>query len=73
MLILLFLPFNAIDCQVVRTGLEELMESDFALLKNKRVGLITNPTAVDHNYSTTTDLLFNASGGRADRRRCDVS
>lgn len=38
------------------------MESDFALLKNKRVGLITNPTAVDHNYSTTTDLLFNASG-----------
>ena len=62
MLILLFLPFNAIDCQVVRTGLEELMESDFALLKNKRVGLITNPTAVDHNYSTTTDLLFNASG-----------
>lgn len=62
MLILLFLPFNAIDCQVVRTGLEELIESDFALLKNKRVGLITNPTAVDHNYSTTTDLLFNASG-----------
>ena len=42
--------------------MEELIESDFALLKNKRVGLITNPTAVDHNYSTTTDLLFNASG-----------
>ena len=46
----------------VKTGLEVLKEQDFALLKGKRVGLITNPTGVDNNLVSTIDILYNADG-----------
>jgi uncharacterized protein YbbC (DUF1343 family) len=32
--------------QMVETGLESLIKSDFATLREKRVGLVTNPTGV---------------------------
>jgi uncharacterized protein YbbC (DUF1343 family) len=48
--------------QVVETGLEVLIKSNFEILKGKKVGLITNPTGVDKKFRTTTDILFNASG-----------
>jgi uncharacterized protein YbbC (DUF1343 family) len=45
----------------VRSGLEVLVSDNFAPLKGKRVGLITNPTAVDRNLNSATDILFNAT------------
>lgn len=44
----------------VKTGLEVLVEQDFAPLKGKRVGLVTNPTGVDRNLVSTIDILNNA-------------
>ncbi len=48
--------------QIVETGLEELMKSDFEILKGKRVGLVTNPTGVDRYLRSTVDILFNTPG-----------
>ncbi len=48
--------------QTVETGIEQLVKSDFGILKGKRVGLVTNPTGVDHNLRSTIDILFNAPG-----------
>lgn len=45
---------------VVKTGLEVLVESDFAVLQGKRVGLVTNPTGVDRSLNSTVDILYNA-------------
>jgi uncharacterized protein YbbC (DUF1343 family) len=46
--------------QFVETGLENLMKSNFDILKGKRVGLVTNPTGVDSKLRSTVDILFNA-------------
>ena len=46
--------------QSVQTGLEVLQQTNFAVLKGKRVGLITNPTGVNHELKSTVDILFNA-------------
>jgi len=46
--------------QTVETGIEQLVKSDFAFLKGKRVGLVTNPTGVDRYLRSTVDILFNA-------------
>lgn len=46
--------------QVVETGLEQLVKSNFEILKGKRVGLVTNPTGVDRNLRSTVDILFHA-------------
>ena len=43
---------------VVKTGLEVLKESDFALLKGKNIGLITNPTGVDNSLKSTIDIFY---------------
>jgi uncharacterized protein YbbC (DUF1343 family) len=48
--------------QMVRTGVEVLRDSNFEILKGKRVGLITNPTGVDSRLRSTIDILFNAPG-----------
>src|SRR5258706_2591309 len=44
----------------VTTGLEALIQIDFAPLKGKRVGLITNPTGITHDFRSSIDVLFNA-------------
>ena len=43
----------------VKPGVEMLFEDEtnLALIKGKRVGLITNPTGVDHEFNSTIDLL----------------
>jgi uncharacterized protein YbbC (DUF1343 family) len=41
----------------VRLGLEVLLESQLALLLNRRIGLITNHTGVDSRLRSTVDLL----------------
>ncbi len=46
--------------QMVESGLENLMRDNFAILKGKRVGLVTNPTGVDRYLRSTVDILFNA-------------
>jgi uncharacterized protein YbbC (DUF1343 family) len=46
--------------QSIKTGLEVLKESNFEILKGKRVGLITNPTGFDNNMKSTIDILFEA-------------
>lgn len=45
----------------VKTGIEVLKESNFKILEGKRVGLITNPTGVDNNMTSTIDILHQAS------------
>lgn len=45
---------------VVKPGIEVLQEMDFAPLVGKRVGLVTNPSGVDHNLRSTIDILNEA-------------
>lgn len=42
----------------VKPGVEVLMEDHLDWLEGKRVGLITNPTGVDHELNSTIDLLY---------------
>lgn len=55
---------SAQDCcgggQIVKTGVEVLVEHNFKELEGKRVGLVTNPTGVDRNLVSTVDILHNA-------------
>jgi uncharacterized protein YbbC (DUF1343 family) len=46
--------------QIVETGLESLIKSDFAPLRGNKVGLVTNPTGVDHYLRSAVDILYNA-------------
>ena len=41
----------------IKLGIEVLRENNFTILKNKRVGLITNPTGVDSKLKATIDIL----------------
>lgn len=45
---------------LVKTGIEVLVEQEFAPLVGKRVGLITNPTGVDSQLRSTIDILHEA-------------
>jgi len=42
-----------------RLGVEVLLQDKIDLIKDKRVGLITNPTGVDQNVTSIVDLLYN--------------
>jgi uncharacterized protein YbbC (DUF1343 family) len=42
----------------VKLGIDVLRDDNFATLKGKRVGLITNPTGVDAKLKSTVDILF---------------
>ena len=46
----------------VRIGSEVLEEDQFNVLRNKRVGLFTNPSAVNHNGKTALQVLRKARG-----------
>jgi uncharacterized protein YbbC (DUF1343 family) len=67
-LLLLIITFPTIsfaiqnNISIVETGLEALINSKFESLKNKKIGLITNPTGVDHNLHSNIDILFDAPG-----------
>jgi uncharacterized protein YbbC (DUF1343 family) len=52
--------YNASDH--TRTGIDVLEEQNFAPLRGKRVGLITNQTGVDSEGRRTTDVLRRAPG-----------
>lgn len=53
---------NAQTPPAVKTGIDVLKRSGFELLKGKRVGLITNPTAVSASLQATIDILAAAPG-----------
>lgn len=59
-LIIAFLFLPMLLFAQVKTGIEVLRDANFALLKGKRVGLVTNPTGVDNNLKSTVDILFDA-------------
>lgn len=48
----------------VRTGIEVLRDRGFDLLRGKRVGLVTNATAVDRGLRATLDILHRAPSVR---------
>lgn len=58
-LYLLFTLSLLVSAQVT-PGIERLEEMDFAPLKGKRIGLITNPTGVDRTLRSTIDILNEA-------------
>jgi len=43
---------------IVKSGLEVLAESKFAILKGKRIGLATNPTAITSKFESSIDVIF---------------
>lgn len=47
---------------VVQTGLAVLQQQDFAPLRGKRIGLITNPTGVASDLRSTIEILAYAPG-----------
>jgi len=49
-----------LSARKVKTGVEVLSEINFAPIRGKRVGLITNPTGVDRNLQSTVDLFFHS-------------
>lgn len=65
-IILLLLILSPTICfGQVKLGIEILRESGFEPIRNKRVGLITNPTGVDFNLRSTIDILTSPSAKRA--------
>ncbi len=58
--ILCIVAITANATPVVKTGIEVLIEQNFAPLKGKRIGLITNPTGVDSRVRSTIDILHEA-------------
>lgn len=59
-LAILALCFSAAASPKVMPGIEVLREMDFEPLKGKRVGLVTNPSGVDHELRSTIEILHQA-------------
>ncbi|MBI9072861.1 MAG: DUF1343 domain-containing protein [Melioribacteraceae bacterium] len=55
-----FLLFTSASAQV-KTGIEVLRDSNFEILKGKRIGLITNATGVDKQLKSTIDILHESA------------
>jgi len=62
LLILLGFFVQDVHCQKTRTGVEVLETKGFKMLTGKKIGLITNPTGVDHQLRSTVDILYNTPG-----------
>ncbi len=58
----ILLPCAAAHKAQTKTGLDVLVEENFAALRGKRVGLITNHTGFDRQGRRTIDLLAHAAG-----------
>ncbi|HLV10625.1 MAG TPA: DUF1343 domain-containing protein, partial [Halanaerobiales bacterium] len=43
--------------QMYKSGLELFLQNDYQLVKNKRVGLVTNHTGLDSKYRSNVDLF----------------
>jgi uncharacterized protein YbbC (DUF1343 family)/CubicO group peptidase (beta-lactamase class C family) len=53
-------PHSALDTLSTLNGIDVLVKENFAQLKGKRIGLITNHTGRDREGNSTIDLLFKA-------------
>ncbi len=53
-----------VKTQPVKTGIEVLREQGFAPLEGRRIGVVTNDTAVLPDYTRTLDVLLGAKGVR---------
>lgn len=49
---------------MTKTGLEVLLSTGESILKNRRVGLIVNPSSVDRTLEHTVDVLLSSGIGR---------
>ncbi len=58
--LLIFLVLQILLLAQVKTGIDKLKENNFAELKGKKVGLITNPTGIDKDLNSTIDILYQA-------------
>lgn len=54
------LSADIIAAPKVKAGIEVLRDMNFEPLKGKRVGLVTNPSGVDHQLRSTIEILYNA-------------
>jgi uncharacterized protein YbbC (DUF1343 family) len=54
----LSLAFSGTVRATVSLGIDELEKSNFAALKGKRVGLVTNPSGVDSKGHSAIDILY---------------
>ena len=59
--IILTLISTQLTAGKVKTGLEIMTGLNFAPIKGKRVGLITNPTGVNRKLQSTVDLFFHST------------
>ena len=53
---------SALKPAVVKPGIDVLIEDHFDLIKGKRIGLITNPSAVGSDMRSTIDILASTPG-----------
>jgi len=44
--------------QIIKLGLEKILDDEISILKNKRIGLICNQASVNHQYQHSADLFF---------------
>lgn len=61
-IILIALTFSTVFSQkniLVKPGIDVLVEKQLSLLKGKNVGLITNPTGISSDLTSTIDILHN--------------
>ncbi len=61
-LVLLGLCYCRAGAVQLKLGNEVLAAGQFEVLRGKRIGLITNPSGVNHNLDTTLDVLRRAPG-----------
>ncbi len=59
---ILLLNLGSFARATVSLGIDELEKSNFALLKGKRVGLVTNPSGVDSKGRSAIDVLYHGTG-----------
>ncbi len=55
----LFLSFTWAAHGAVSLGIDELEKSNFAILKGKRVGLVTNPSGADSHGRSAISVFYN--------------
>jgi uncharacterized protein YbbC (DUF1343 family) len=58
----LLLAFSWTARAAVSLGIDELEKSNFALLKGKRIGLVTNPSGADSKGRSAIDILYHGTG-----------
>lgn len=60
--VILCVPEMLVGQARVKPGIEVLRDRGFAMLRGKRVGLITNPTGITSGFQQTVDVLAGAPG-----------